>query len=80
METGKIEKFDLSNIRVNNRSRDELSTKLLNLNVGEGFTVTGMEQANVSTRAGAIAREAGDGRKFATHRLGIGKHQVIRVK
>lgn len=78
-EIGKVEKFDLSKIRAS-RGRGEFMTKLLNLMPGEGFVVTGMERGTASTQIARLAKEIGDGRKFNTHSLGVGKFQVVRIK
>lgn len=75
-EMGKIEKFDLKVVRTTVSA--QIKAKLLNLNVGEGFTVAGVERDRISAPFYKISKDTG--RRFTTHRIEPLKYRVVRVK
>jgi hypothetical protein len=74
VEIGKIEKMDIS-IHV---VRSPLKTRILSLEVGQGFVANGVEDS--ASFVGSIRSPATKGRKFSVKKLEIGKYRVVRVK
>ena len=73
---GKVEKFDVK-VQVASVA-GQVNAKLLNLNVGEGFIVEGVERDRITSGLPKIFRDTG--KKFKTHRLAPMKYRVVRVK
>ncbi len=77
MEFGKIEKIDLSNIRVRVTMHGPLRIKIESLQVGEAVTVEGVERESIENAQAALRK---DGRKFTNRKLGLLQFQIIRIK
>lgn len=73
---GKVEKYDIA-VQVNSVN-GQVRAKLLNLAVGEGFIVQGVERDRVTSGFPKIFKETG--KRFKTHRLELMTYRVVRVK
>lgn len=74
MEIGKIERIDLTNIRIHNSTATPLRVKMEGIQPGEAFVVSGIERTSISHLLRLLKPKV-----FVTRKVTIGSYRVIRV-
>lgn len=74
-ELSAIKSVDLSAIKVTT-GRSPVQTKLLSLEIGQGFEIKGMERSDLSNLLSAVGKR--DRRKFSSKKLGTLHYLIFR--
>lgn len=77
MDFTKTEKIDLSTIAVRGHGRSPLATRIIALEPGEAFIVSGVDRDLIEGHVNPLRR---DGRGFSINKLELTRYRVTRLK